>query len=106
MGVALKRCPFCGGEAEIERPGTARQSMIVTCTDCGAQMESGNVAGLTEPSGYAWNRRAPSPAIEKAREAIETLLFWAGRREDSHTRDELENAIQEGRDALALLEVE
>ena len=51
-------CPFCGKEAEIERPGTARASMIIACTNCGGRMESGDVVGLTPPEQYAWNVRA------------------------------------------------
>lgn len=59
----LKPCPFCGRSAVIEREGTRRQSMIVTCEDCGARMESGDV-GQTD----AWNRRAP---------AGESVTGWA-----------------------------
>jgi len=54
----LLACPFCGKEAEIERPGTARASMIIACTNCGGRMESGDVVGLTPPEQYAWNVRA------------------------------------------------
>ena len=57
----LLGCPFCGGKAEIERKGSARQSMIIACTDCGGRMESGDVYGLTRPSQWAWNRRHPNP---------------------------------------------
>jgi Lar family restriction alleviation protein len=53
----LKPCPFCGGEAEIEKIGTARQSMIIVCTDCGCRVESGDVFNLTRPENYKWNRR-------------------------------------------------
>jgi hypothetical protein len=69
MSSELKRCPFCGEEAEIERPGTAMQSMIVACTNCSTRMESGDVIGLTPPESYAWNRRF-DPRIQKAREAL------------------------------------
>jgi Lar family restriction alleviation protein len=54
----LRECPFCGGKPEIERVGNARQSMIVACTNCGARVESGDVAGLTAPANYRWNARA------------------------------------------------
>ena len=58
---ALAPCPFCGGEAEFERKGTARQSCIVACTDCGARLETSETWG----SGKAWNDRAalPAPAV-------------------------------------------
>jgi len=65
---ALKACPFCGGEAEIERRGDMRQSMIYACTDCGCRLETGEQgrnharwntrAALqpvsAEPVGYTW----------------------------------------------------
>jgi Lar family restriction alleviation protein len=54
--VNLKPCPFCGGEAEVEREGTSRQSCIIACADCGCRLES-NERG----AGEEWNRRAPFP---------------------------------------------
>lgn len=51
----LLPCPFCGGEAEVERKGTARRSAIVFCEDCGARLES-NESG----AGRLWNER-PDP---------------------------------------------
>ena len=50
----LLPCPFCGGEAEIEREGTGRQSCIVNCTQCGCSLSSGE----TFNSGSTWNQRA------------------------------------------------
>ena len=50
----LKPCPFCGGEAEIERMGTHRVSMIITCSDCGCSVESGET-WIDEHS--RWNQR-------------------------------------------------
>jgi hypothetical protein len=64
MTQQLKSCPFCGGAPEIERKGTARVSMIIACTQCGARMESGDVYGMTKPESYRWNTRPsrqPSP---------------------------------------------
>ncbi len=58
----LLPCPFCGGKAEVERYGSQRQSMIVSCEDCGSRMESGDAHGLTLPENYAWNRRAIATA--------------------------------------------
>lgn len=53
--MQLRECPFCGGEPSMARPGTARQSCIVVCIECGARHESGDVG---ERSGSSWNRRA------------------------------------------------
>lgn len=51
--VVLLPCPFCGGKAEFERIGNRRQSTIVTCTKCGASLETGEEWG----QGRAWNTR-------------------------------------------------
>ncbi len=51
----LLACPFCGGRAEITRKGTIRQSMIISCTNCGCRHESGDVFGLTK--NLQWNMR-------------------------------------------------
>lgn len=50
----LKPCPFCGGEAEFKRVGSARQSEIVGCTDCHCELESGD---RDHYSGSSWNYR-------------------------------------------------
>jgi len=49
----LKPCPFCDGEAEIERYGNARQSTIYACTECGCRLETGETFNF----GVCWNRR-------------------------------------------------
>lgn len=54
--VDLLPCPFCGGKAAIERPGTARQSCIVACEDCGCRLETGEVWNM----GERWNTRTPA----------------------------------------------
>lgn len=54
MAHQLLPCPFCGGEAIVERKGSFRQSNIVTCTECGCRVESGDVFDATA----SWNRRA------------------------------------------------
>ena len=38
--ITLLPCPFCGGEAEIERMGSGRQSMIYSCGNCGCRLET------------------------------------------------------------------
>ena len=61
MDKQLKDCPFCGGNAEIERMGNNKQSMIVACTNCGARTE----CGATTIDNCHWNYRAkPSPLCE------------------------------------------
>lgn len=51
----LLRCPFCGGQAEVEREGTGRQSCIIECTECAARLET-NETG--EHCGSQWNTRS------------------------------------------------
>ena len=55
----LKNCPFCGGEAEIERFGNNRCSTIYACTDCGCRLETNEEWGF----GDRWNTRAENPRI-------------------------------------------
>lgn len=57
----LKPCPFCGRPAEIRRKGTSRQSMLYGCTECHAELECGDVYGLTAPERYGWNQRVNMP---------------------------------------------
>lgn len=82
---ALKPCPFCGGEAEIERLGNARQSTIYSCTECGCSLETGEEWS----HGRRWNDRAQttSPAekdaeIARYREALGLALeYWSHRQQ-------------------------
>lgn len=39
----LKPCPFCGGDADFKRVGTAKMSCIVSCIDCGCTLEANEV---------------------------------------------------------------
>jgi hypothetical protein len=55
--AALKPCPFCGGEAEIVRYGTPRQSTQYRCTNCGCQLETGETFNY----GANWNKRWEPP---------------------------------------------
>ena len=50
--IKLKPCPFCDGDADVERIGTSRVSCIVVCTECGCRLESNEI-------GYGdwWNER-------------------------------------------------
>lgn len=58
--VKFKPCPFCGGEAEIERYGNKRQSTIYVCTECGCRLETGEEFN----HGKMWNER-----FEQAKES-------------------------------------
>lgn len=51
----LKPCPFCGGNAHVERMGSSRSSMQIQCGDCGASMETGET-WIDDNS--SWNQRA------------------------------------------------
>lgn len=68
--IKLKPCPFCGGEAEFERVGTARMSTIVSCTECGATLESGEAG---EIAGTSWNSREADEQLAKANERAKEL---------------------------------
>lgn len=60
----LLPCPFCGGEAEIERLGDRRQSTQYSCTECGCFLETGEEWG----HGTEWNRRAALATTEAERD--------------------------------------
>lgn len=56
---ALKPCPFCGGDAELERAGDRRQSTIYACLHCSCRLETGEEWGY----GADWNTRATDARI-------------------------------------------
>lgn len=60
--MTLLPCPFCGGEAEIERYGTSRVSTIYICTFCGCSLETGEEWG----HGRQWNKRAEIPKQDQS----------------------------------------
>lgn len=41
--VALLPCPFCGGTPEVVQEGTPRHSCIIVCSECGCEVESGEI---------------------------------------------------------------
>lgn len=55
MGISLKPCPFCNGKADIIRMGNHRQSMIISCEDCGCTLETGETF---ISDSLSWNSRA------------------------------------------------
>ena len=64
MTTELKKCPFCGGEAEMKikygNYGYTPHIYCVKCKRCGANIEmvSNNYADLSDAVANAWNRRA------------------------------------------------
>lgn len=62
--MKLDPCPFCGGEAEIERLGDHRRSTIYACCNCGCRLETGEEWG----HGADWNKRATETT--QGREAV------------------------------------
>ena len=75
MSEDLKPCPLCRAPADMERRGTARQSMVIACTHCGLSLESGDVVGLTKPEDYAWNRRV-SDNLNPRTETPASIATW------------------------------
>ena len=59
----LFSCPFCGGS------DVSPSSFDVKCMECGVEMPGG-----TERAIAAWNRRAPSPDMREAVEALTARL--------------------------------
>lgn len=65
MKIKLKPCPFCGSQAIMKQRGTAKQSCIIRCENCGASVESGEEG---ENCGNWWNRREQPLENNKARD--------------------------------------
>jgi hypothetical protein len=97
----LKPCPFCDGEAELDTSqayralsgGTLGSRAAVYCTRCGADMgfcyedaPGTPREDIVNQVVNDWNRRAPSPDM---REAVEALEFYAA--PASWTNDEQVN---------------
>lgn len=84
MKVELKPCPFCGGEAAIESKGTARQSMVIVCENCGAVVESGDVHGMTPPSNYKWNRRYDAARTDEWTDKPQDVVLFCPKCKEQH----------------------
>lgn len=92
---ALKPCPFCGGDAELERAGDRHQSTIYACLYCSCRLETGEEWGY----GTNWNTRAPDPRIAELearaeRAEAERAEEWRKRRKAESDRD-LAKAVAE-----------
>ena len=66
MAENLKNCPFCGFDGIPTGHGSA------SCSNRGSVSSDIDACPLSDIhlTIPGWNRRAPSPAIEKAREAL------------------------------------
>ena len=58
--IKLKPCPFCGGEASIERYGTTKISTQYSCNFCGCFLETGE----TFNHGLRWNERFSKKSLK------------------------------------------
>lgn len=90
MSEELKPCPFCGGEAELDTRqayralsgGTLGSRAAVYCARCDADMGFcyEDAPGIPREDIVNqvvddWNRRAPSPDMREAVEALTTLIY-------------------------------
>lgn len=61
MTEDLKPCPFCGGKAVLQHPGTRMgrpSACMVGCIKCRAECRASGLQTHSEPSAVAaWNRR-------------------------------------------------
>ncbi|HUX47009.1 MAG TPA: Lar family restriction alleviation protein [Desulfosporosinus sp.] len=75
LGLLL-RCPFCGGEPEVVRKGTSRQSHIISCTECGCTLETNETGDFC---GGQWNNRIGNNGADK----LKIKLYRLYPREDT-----------------------
>ena len=94
----LKPCPFCGGEAHIDRMGTGRASMSISCEDCGTNMETGET-WIDENSH--WNQRVTdAPKSEKVTYHYSVIASVLSARKESRVSGivHLDSAIEASED--------
>jgi Lar family restriction alleviation protein len=122
MAEKIKPCPFCG--SEDLRIDADEGRLGILCRTCSAWMPA---VYSSEPTDRhtgleGWNRRAPDPAIGKARDALrlaaarmERLLAeqthcgdlnWECPLHDAHKDYDIAGELPKLREALALLEKE
>jgi Lar family restriction alleviation protein len=66
--MKLLPCPFCGGDATIERYGDRRQSTIYSCDSCGCTLETGE----EWDHGREWNERWVNETKEEQKSSGES----------------------------------
>lgn len=91
----LAPCPFCGGEASMERFG-----FIVFCKVCPASIET-----IEAPARAAWNRRAPSPEVQSLRSELEAMTkerddYRDGAKAETDAGDEARSELEACREAM------
>ena len=102
MSNQLKPCPFCFGEAEVERRGTPRQSQIYVCQDCGCRLETGETFGVE-----LWNLRPIEDELRALLVATEALAYIGEKRfPDLTYKARLEELVPDLREAEAELKKE
>lgn len=69
MSEELKKCPFCGGDAEISRYGNSKMSTMYHCNWCGVSLETSE----EHNHGEGWNERFETPMQKAAPEMYEML---------------------------------
>lgn len=80
MAKELRRCPFCGGEAEIREEvdtsfmdGVAFVAYKVVCSKCWASPLPNNYYGDKQEAIELWNRREPIDKIVEQLKTVEVL---------------------------------
>ncbi len=104
--VELRPCPFCGGEAFVNRyldKNDGERTAVVECRTCHARcIPWVDLAHPDDETYTAWNRRAPSPEVSRLVEAVE----WYASEERYHLGKgdrPSEAEMDEGRRARAAL---
>ena len=103
-GITLRECPFCGGEAVLQKWGL---KPYVACTKCGCSMPDRHQED--EQAIEAWNTRAtrkPTDAVREFAERYErrirqlegTVDYWRGEFENVKAGDDWQKCEYSGQD--------
>lgn len=74
-GVVLKRCPFCGGKADVKTFVYVNYHSFVVCEKCGARTNEYQSVRLVKSEQEvikAWNTRTP---VEEVLARLEEVSF-------------------------------
>lgn len=101
MSNTLKKCPFCGGEPDVIRYGTNRQSALVSCSNCSCTLESNE-----EGAGHWWNTRTELAELQAELNVANDLVAELQRDAviTMRERDELRKELSEARNEAQRLE--
>lgn len=77
--IEIKKCPFCGGKAEInfKEDYSTHRFYWVECCKCDARTSDFEDAPGKEEAVSSWNRRAPSTEEARLLEEIGKRIFSA-----------------------------